>query len=283
MKKRSLKIFILLVVAFIILFIGFSSKDASGNLTLIGEILMIVGGGILGFLLDKFLTFADEMDLFLTIPILLNWNNDIRISFAYLFRIQVDGTYFLIRGNKKKKFQPVGGVYQKYDGSKAILKDIFQEDDEMKKGNEKDIRGRVKGKDLRKFIQWFESRQDREITCHREFNEELINSGILDKEKFEELHYSYLGTHKTSIFTSEYYGKEFLLADIYELELSENQKKEFSKLKENYDNAKNNSDINYAFVNEHEIRTRHTSKRKVDDFDMDINNHTYKILKGEYK
>ena len=110
MKKRSLKIFILLVVAFIILFIGFSSKDASGNLTLIGEILMIIGGGILGFLLDKFLTFADEMDLFLTIPILLNWNNDIRISFAYLFRIQVDGTYFLIRGNKKKKFQPVGGV-----------------------------------------------------------------------------------------------------------------------------------------------------------------------------
>ena len=170
---------------------------------------------------------------------------------------------------------------EEYDGSKAILKDIFQEDDEMKKGNEKDIRGRVKGKDLRKFIQWFESRQDREITCHREFNEELINSGILDKEKFEELHYSYLGTHKTSIFTSEYYGKEFLLADIYELELSENQKKEFSKLKENYD--KNNSDINYAFVNEHEIRTRHTSKRKVDDFDMDINNHTYKILKGEYK
>ena len=92
MKKRSLKIFILFIVAFIILFIGFKSKDASGNLTLIGEILMIIGGGILGFLLDKFLTFADEMDLFLTIPILLNWNTDIRISFAYLFRIQVDGT-----------------------------------------------------------------------------------------------------------------------------------------------------------------------------------------------
>lgn len=283
MKKRSLKIFILFIVAFIILFIGFRSKDASGNLTLIGEILMIIGGGILGFLLDKFLTFADEMDLFLTIPILLNWNTDIRISFAYLFRIQVDGTYFLIRGNKKKKFQPVGGVYQKYDGSKAILKNIFQEDDEMKKGNEKDLRGKVKGKDLRKFIQWFESRQDREITCHREFYEELINSGILNKEHFEELHYSYLGTHKTNIFTSEYYGKEFLLADIYELELDENKKKEFLKLKEKYDNAKDNSELSYAFVTESEIRTRHTLKRKNSDFEMDINNHTFKILKGEYK
>lgn len=283
MKKGGLKVFILLVVAFIFLFIGFSSKDASGNSTLIGEILMIIGGGILGFLLDKFLTFADETDLFLTIPILLNWNKNIRISFAYLFRIQVDGTYFLVRGNKKKKFQPVGGVYQRYDGSNAILRDIFQEDDEMKTGNEKDLRGKVKGKDLKKFIQWFESRQDREITCHREFKEELINSKILDKEKFEELHYSYLGTHKTNIFTSEYYGKEFLLADIYELELNDEQKKEFLSLKESYEKAENNSNLNYAFVNEDEIRRRHTLKRKMNDFEKDINNHTYKILKGEYK
>ena len=283
MKKGGLKVFILLVVAFIFLFIGFSSKDASGNSTLIGEILMIIGGGILGFLLDKFLTFADETDLFLTIPILLNWNKNIRISFAYLFRIQVDGTYFLVRGNKKKKFQPVGGVYQRYDGSNAILRDIFQEDDEMKTGNEKDLRGKVKGKDLKKFIQWFESRQDREITCHREFKEELINSKILVKEKFEELHYSYLGTHKTNIFTSEYYGKEFLLADIYELELNDEQKKEFLSLKESYEKAENNSNLNYAFVNEDEIRRRHTLKRKMNDFEKDINNHTYKILKGEYK
>ena len=34
------------------------------------------------------------------------------------------------------------------------------------------------------FIQWFDCRQDREISCNREFNEELINTGILDKEKF---------------------------------------------------------------------------------------------------
>ena len=283
MKKGSLKILVLITLSFIVLFLGFNNKDANGNLTLVGEILMIIGGGILGFLLDKFLTFAEETDLFLIIPILLNWNKNIRVSFSYLFRIQVDGTYFLVRGNKKKKFQPVGGVYQKYNGSNAILKDIFQEDDEMKKGNEKDLRGRVKGKDLKKFIQWFESRQDREITCHREFYEELISSGMLNKKQFTELHYSYLGTHKTSIFTSEYYGKEFLLADIYELELDEKKKKEFLKLKEEYDKAKDNSELNYAFVSENEIRTRHTTKRKDDDYEMDINNHTFKILKGEYK
>ena len=283
MKKGYFKVVFLTVAAIIFIFVGFNNKDATGSQTLVGEILMIVGGGILGFLLEEFLAFAEETDLFLIIAILLNWNKNIRASFSYLFRIQVDGTYFLIRGNKKKKFQPVGGVYQKYDGSNAILKNIFQEDDEMKKGNEKDLRGKVKGKDLRKFIQWFESRQDREITCHREFYEELINSGILNKEHFEELHYSYLGTHKTNIFTSEYYGKEFLLADIYELELDENKKKEFLKLKEKYDNAKDNSELSYAFVTESEIRTRHTLKRKNSDFEMDINNHTFKILKGEYK
>ena len=54
-------------------------------------------------------------------------------------------------------------------------------------------------------------------------------------------------------------------------------------MKEEYEKAKDNSELNYAFVSENEIRTRHTTKRKDDDYEMDINNHTFKILKGEYK
>lgn len=267
----------------ITLLVGFNSKDAVGNTTVFGELLILFGGTSLGFLFSKFLEFIYELDLFLLIQILLNWNKNIRVSFSYLFSIQIEGTYFLIRGNKKKGFQPVGGVYQKYDGSKSILKDIFQEDDELKKGNENDLRGKVKGKYLKSFIQWFESRHDREISCHREFYEELIEPGILNKEKFSEIHYSYLGTHKTKIFNSEYYGKEFLLADIFELVLDEAGKKEFLKLKKIYDNSRDNSKLTYAFVTEDEIRKRHTLKRKMNNYEIDINNHTYKILKGEYK
>lgn len=40
----------------------------------------------------------------------------IRISFAYLFRIMIDGKYFLIKNARGTgKFQPVGGVYKMYD------------------------------------------------------------------------------------------------------------------------------------------------------------------------
>ncbi len=267
----------------IVLWFGFKFKNNDGDISMLAELLILFGGTIFGYLFTKFLEYADDINLYLMLQTLFNWNNKIRVSFAYLFRIEVDGTYFLIRGTKRKNFQPVGGVYQKYEGSKAVLRDIFEENDEMKKGNENDLRGKVVGKDLKKFIKWFNSRQDREITCYREFNEELIKSNILDKDTFNEIHYCYLGTHKTNIFISEYYGKEFLLAEIFELQLDDEKKKKFRELKDKYEKAKDNSHLDYAFVSEEEIRRLHTNKRKKDDFEIDINNHTYKILKGEYK
>ena len=77
MKKGYFKVVFLTVAAIIFIFVGFNNKDATGSQTLVGEILMIVGGGILGFLLEEFLAFAEETDLFLIIPILLNWNKNI--------------------------------------------------------------------------------------------------------------------------------------------------------------------------------------------------------------
>ena len=78
MKKGYFKVVFMIVIAIIFLFVGFNYKDATGSQTLVGEILTIVGGGILGFLLEKFLAFAEEADLFLIIPILLNWNKNIQ-------------------------------------------------------------------------------------------------------------------------------------------------------------------------------------------------------------
>lgn len=278
--RKKIILYVIWTIVMICLFIyGFSEK--SNEITM--EISFTAGGTILGLLLEKLFQYLDEIDSKLMLQALLNWNENIRISFAYLFRIQIDGKYFLIRGNKLNCFQPVGGVFQKYEGSKAVLRDIFQEEDEMKKGNEKDLRGKILGKDLKKLIEWFQSRQDREITCYREFKEELITSGILSKENFEDISYTYAGTHKTKIFTSECYGKEFLLAEIYDLELNDLQKQEFLNLKEKYDKAKDNSKLKYAFVSEQEIRKRRTDKRKEDNYKIDISNHTFKILKGEHK
>lgn len=282
MKRKIINI-VLIIIMIITLYLGFNSQNIEGQANVHGEILVLFGGTILGHMYSKFLEYVDDIDLYLLVQTIFNWNKKIRVSFSYLFRIQIDGTYFLIRGNKKKRFQPVGGVYQKYKSSDSILRNIFEEDDELKKGNENDLRGKVLGKDLKKFIKWFESRQDREITCYREFNEEMIKKGIIDKKIFGDIHYCYLGVNKTNIFTSEYYGKEFLLAEIFELQLDEEKIKVFRSLKERYDKTKDNSKLDYAFVSEDEIRRQHTKKRKYDDFEKDINNHTYKILKGEYK
>ena len=46
----------------------------------------------------------------------------IRISFAYLFRIKINGQYLLVKNERGTgKFQPIGGVYKYYDEEKTIL------------------------------------------------------------------------------------------------------------------------------------------------------------------
>ena len=48
--------------------------------------------------------------------------DQIRISFAYLFRIKVDGKYLLVRnGRNFDKFQPVGGAYKCKEEEKKMV------------------------------------------------------------------------------------------------------------------------------------------------------------------
>ena len=47
---------------------------------------------------------------------------EIRLSFSYLFKIQIDGKYLLIKGNRlKNQYQPVGGVYKYYPEAKPAF------------------------------------------------------------------------------------------------------------------------------------------------------------------
>lgn len=60
----------------------------------------------------------------------------IRISFAYLFRIKVDGKYFLVQNSRTKKYQPVGGAYKFTEQEEAYLRDnIPVENDDRIPGN----------------------------------------------------------------------------------------------------------------------------------------------------
>lgn len=157
------------------------------------------------------------------------WKTDIRLSFSYLYRIQVNGKYLLVRGNRlKNQYQPVGGVYKFYAEAKSTLNQLKYVPD-IKMGNTDetdDLRIHIKGKYILRFMEWFLSMQDREYDPTREFVEELIEPGLLPPELFTKIKYRKVSVHNIGIQHSKYNDcKELIYADIFELSLTEEQKR----------------------------------------------------------
>lgn len=149
----------------------------------------------------------------------------VRVTVAYLFRIEVNGRYMLIKRHKKDRvgYQPVGGAFKYFKEENRELFDKlgiepcdFVPRDE---DTEHDLRIRInKRKNLIDFLQWFESRKDREIDPLREFHEELIAPGILPAESFKHIKYVFVGKHMEGILPSPAFPiDEFRYAEIYEL------------------------------------------------------------------
>ncbi|AXN35085.1 SMODS-associated NUDIX domain-containing protein [Latilactobacillus curvatus] len=211
---------------------------------------------------------------------LLQRNTKIRISFAYLFRIKVDGKYFLVKNSHTKRFQPVGGTYKYYEKEAQYLRTNFSiENDDRIPVNENskdDYRLYVKNKQLRKFVKRFDRTESRErITdLHREFDEELFQTEILDKRTFGSLKYNYCGRHMTDIkFGNIFDTYELLLADIIEVQLSDEQEDIFRGFM-------SKSSEEYYFATEKEIKTCGVEYGTSNLSDK-IANHTVKILSGK--
>lgn len=153
---------------------------------------------------------------------------DIRLSFSYLFKIEVNGKYLLVKGNRlKRQFQPIGGVYKYYPEAKSTLDEFhFRPDTRMNNHDETDdLRITIKGKYLLKYMKWFLSMKDREYDPHREFIEELIDTELLPKDLFKSLKYRKVSVHNKEITYSKYNQcDEFIYADIFELLLNYEQK-----------------------------------------------------------
>ncbi len=122
---------------------------------------------------------------------IMKYNKEIIVTVSYLFRIKVDEKYLLVYNSKydMEMYQPVGGKYKIFSFGYEKLKELgvnFKGDDQMDKdkSTENDIRGIILGKNIFKFIEWFESGKGREISVEREFREELIQSKILDIKVF---------------------------------------------------------------------------------------------------
>lgn len=164
---------------------------------------------------------------------------DVRFSISYLIRIKIPGTskFLLVRGHRiKDQLQPVGGAYKKYNGFSNFEKWGYKEDcstkgiktDDISKD---DLRFRVKGKYALDVINWFESRNDREITYEREFREELIEDCNLDAKIFSTLQFREVQKVMKVFNYSQYHGcYEVLIYDIVEFIPTNEQEDELKKL-----------------------------------------------------
>lgn len=154
-----------------------------------------------------------------------------RISFAYLIRIRVGEELLLVKNERWNLYQPPGGVFECYDDS---IFDKFKmvDDEHLKNVSSKDLRKMLTSpKSLGQVIIWFLSRTDRETSPHREFAEELIQTGILSHHKFSNIDFKFIKTKVLGIeYSNHFKCYELKIFEIYELAPTDDQKTELKTL-----------------------------------------------------
>lgn len=106
-------------------------------------------------------------------------NKLLRVSMAAIVRLSDGSGYLLIKNQRRPEFfGPIGGVIKFY--TLARLEDRFEFQSQSKRSDLKnDLRGFLPGRNFYKFMQWFRSKQDREVeSVTRELIEELQEIGL---------------------------------------------------------------------------------------------------------
>jgi DNA-directed RNA polymerase subunit F len=209
-----LRIFAYLIASAALLVLAFSFQN-----TTVGD---IATGGFLALIVPAVIAVNAEK-----VAIRMRWysirhrSKVVRISAAYLFRIKIDGKYLLVKGARFPHYQPVGGVFKVSPKGRSFLVDIDAQDDDLipiDQASESDLRIRVRGACLSRFYSWFESRSGREDAPWREFQEELISTGILPSGPFPYIFHEYQGRIVDKMrFSPQADSHEIIMADIYEL------------------------------------------------------------------
>jgi hypothetical protein len=151
----------------------------------------------------------------------LAYHQNVRVSVAYLFRIKVDDRYLLVRGLRWPQFQPVGGVYKVFPSARSFLDEIHALDDNLvpiDPVSMDDLRVRVPGRYVPRFVAWFAQGRDRESGPWREFYEEFVATSLLPHAVFPFVQQRFLSRRVSQIRYSEYAdSKELFVTDIFEL------------------------------------------------------------------
>jgi hypothetical protein len=124
------------------------------------------------------------------------WGGHVRFSMSYLYRIKVNDKYLLVKNSNWDHYQLVGGKYKRLALTQKILNDFDAVDDLKMPTNglkKDDLAVFVPAKNSIKFIDWFNTGKDREISHWREFYEELIDGKgkLLDQKSFPYVNYNF--------------------------------------------------------------------------------------------
>ncbi|WP_423147928.1 hypothetical protein [Rubrolithibacter danxiaensis] len=206
--------------ALVIHLLMIGQSDTPLNAVLIGLAVNIASAPIY-FLIVEGLYYLKDLGFFLKTKVLFR-EQDVRLSISYLYRIKVNDRYLLVKNRKNNYYQLVGGAYKALDSSRAIFSRYkvkpdrkFQTDHGIAKN---DLRFTVPGKHVIPMLNWFQSREDREISQWREFCEELLSTNILDRQLFRYIDYSYSTTLRTPMRKAKKLDmQEVLLYEIYDL------------------------------------------------------------------
>jgi len=224
----------------------FSNTGVKENILASGIVIIIstiLGNIIIPFIAD----IKNIIDNILLIYLRIS-NKKIRFSMSYLYVIKIDDKYLLVKNSNYDSFQHVGGKYKSNPEAKKVFEEMqISEDPYQKicKNNINDLAVYVPAKNAKRFISWFKSQKNREVSHWREFNEELMlgkKGGIvLDRELFPYINYRYLGNVQTPIKRSSpdsgWHCWEKLFYDILEPIFSEEQENAMRLIKEKGNNA----------------------------------------------
>lgn len=178
-------------------------------------------------------------------------NKDIRFSMSYLFKIQIQDTnkYLLVMNRRiENQLQPVGGAYKRYGDDSLFNKWGYKPDNkrnglDVDEKSTSDLRFMIKGKYVIEVMNWFESKQERETDPNREFNEELLDTGILDSDIFKNIKYKHIRRYSENLKWSKFFEcYEILIFDVFELIPDEKQKQRLIELSEE------KTDLNKGFA-----------------------------------
>ena len=228
MTTRRSNILVLIIFGgFIIFRTIYPAKPTDNYSNTFFSISIELIGSILLFELLKLLQNIKNLKFYFQTQFLLR-NKEIRLSFAYLYRIKFEGEYLLVKSRLRNYFQPVGGAFKTLPGSERIFKKLNVKPDrfiETEHGIAKgDLRVFVKGINVIEFIEWFYSKEDRETAPWREFCEELISTGILPWKQFRFIDYKFQGTIQSPIISLDRGGKGMFIFEIYDLVVNDEQK-----------------------------------------------------------